>query len=127
MTFSVIEWFALILIVVVAIKIFVILINPKSWLNFTKSLFGRPWLAGLVSLILAAIVLYYLMQSGITIVQIFAVLLFYSLLMAVGITPYTKEVFGLADRLYKKNILRTNWFYLLIWIALMIWALTAIF
>ena len=127
MPLSVVEWFALIFIAVSAIKILVILVSPKSWLKVGKGLWSQPWLAGLVSLILGAIVLYYLVQSGITIVQIFAVMLFLSLLMAIGIAPHTKEAVSMADKIYKKNFLGNNWFYLLIWIVLIVWALMALF
>ena len=59
--------------------------------------------------------------------QIFAVMLFVSLLAALGIAAYSKEVVGLAEKLMKdKKILKKSWFYLLIWIALVVWGLAAL-
>jgi len=81
-----------------------------------------------ISLILAAASLYYLIQGGITIIQIFAVLLFLTFLMASGIAIYKKEVIKLADKLMKdKKIIKKSWLYILIWIALIIWGAKTLF
>ena len=118
---------ALILIIISAIKIVVILVNPKSWADFVKKLWSNPMITSVISFILAAIVLYYLIQSGLTIVQILAVTLFVALLMAVGIGMYASEMISMATKMLKKGVLKKAWLYTLIWIVLLIWGAKELF
>lgn len=128
MAFTAVEIIALILILVSLIKIIVILINPQSWYNnVAKKVFGSMGLVSVVSLILAAVVLYYLLQE-LTIIQILATMAFLSLLMVVGIAAYAKEVVPLVDKLYKdKTLVKRSWLYILVWIALLLWGLKELF
>jgi len=122
-----IETLAWIFLIVAAVKLIVVLVSPKIWLNsVVRKIWKNSFLAGLVSFVLAVVCLYILLQE-LTIVQIFAVMLFVSLLAALGIAAYSKEVVGLAEKLMKdKKILKKSWFYLLIWIALVVWGLAAL-
>ena len=71
--------------------------------------------------------LYYLLQE-ITIVQIFAVMLFIALMAAMGISAYAREFVPLAKKLLKdRNILRKAWLLIVIWIILLIWAFKELF
>lgn len=119
---------ALIILVVAAIKIIIILINPSIWMNsVVKRVWAKPILMMIISLILAVVSLMYLLQE-VTIVQIFATMLFISLLAAVGISVYSNEVLSLAEKLMKdKSIVKKSWLYLIIWIALIIWGFYALF
>ncbi|MBS3124540.1 hypothetical protein J4437_07990 [Candidatus Woesearchaeota archaeon] len=122
-----IETLAWVFFIVAAVKLIVVLVSPKIWLNsVVRKIWKNSFLAGLVSFVLAVVCLYILLQE-LTIVQIFAVMLFVSLLAALGIAAYSKEVVGLAEKLMKdKKILKKSWFYLLIWIALVVWGLAAL-
>lgn len=122
-----IEIIALIIIIVSAIKIIVILAKPKAWADFVKKIWVNPMVMSIVSLILAVIVLYYLIQSGLTIVQILAVTAFVALLMAVGLGIYAKEVISMATKMLKKGILKRAWFYTLLWVALIVWGAYELF
>ena len=123
-----IEIIALILIIISAIKVIVILANPKSWADIVKKVWANPMVTSIISLILAAIVLYYLVWvEGITIVQILAVTGFVVLLMAVGVGAYAKEVTSMATKMLKKGVLKKSWFYTLIWIILLIWGAKELF
>ena len=95
-----VEIFALIVALAAAIKIVVILINPKAWINVVKKVYTNNSLLMIVSLILAAVVLYYLLME-ITIIQIFAVMLFLMLLMAMGMAIYKKEIISITPKLLK--------------------------
>jgi len=124
MVYTPIEIMALILIVAGSAKILVLLINPKIW---SKKVINNIWknsgLMRVISLILAGISLYYLLDSGITIVQIFAIMLFTALLMAAGIAMYSNEVVKLSEKMLKdRNIIKKSWLYILIWILLIVWA-----
>ncbi len=123
-----IEIMALVIIIISAIKVIVILANPKSWADIVKKIWANPMITSIISFILAAIVLYYLVWvEGITIVQILAVTLFVVLLIAVGVGTYATEVISMATKMLKKGILKRAWFYTLIWIVLLIWGAKELF
>ena len=125
MVFSTIEWFALVLAVVILIKLVVISVNAKSWMGFSKSLFTKPWLTTSVSLVLALVVLYYLLVE-ITIVQIFAVMLFLSLTMAAGLAHFAKDLHKTIDKNIKGKI-KDSWLSIIIWFLLSLWVLVSVF
>jgi len=123
-----IEIFALIIAVLVLVKILVILIKPKAWMNFAESLWKMPMLVMIVGLILAGVVLYYLMQSGIGLVQIFGVMLFVVLLSAVTMAVYAKDFISMAKKLVKdRQFMSKGWLPILIWVVLAVWVLIEIF
>ena len=125
---GVIDIMAVIFLAAVAVKLVVVLINPKSWLDFVKNVWKYPGLLMLISLALAILTLYYLLENGVTIVQIFAVMLFVSFLGAVGVAVYAKEMMGFAEKLVKsKDLIKRSGFYILIWIVLIIWGAKEIF
>jgi hypothetical protein len=121
-----IEWFALIVVVLMFVKGIVVLINPKAWIRFAKGLWKTPWLTGLISFVLAAVVLFYLLLE-LTIVEVFAVMLFVMLLGAVGVATYMKEFMSLADKISKRKVLSRSWFYWVIWLVLALWVVWVLF
>ena len=127
MSFTSIEIFALIIAVVIAVKIISILISPRAWMRLGKGIFAIPILTMIISLILAGVVLYYLLQT-LNIVQIFGVMLFVILLAATTLSTYVKEVMPAFEKLLKtKKLLRKAWLSIIIWIALVIWVLVVLF
>ena len=125
MVYSTIEWFALILAIFVLIKLIVISINPKSWMRFSKNLFVKPWITVSVSLILALVVLYYLLVE-MTIIQIFAVMLFLSLIMIAGTAHLAKDIHKTIAKDIKGKI-KDAWLSIIIWFILSIWVLISLF
>lgn len=118
---------ALILIVVSTIKLIVIIFNPMAWYkNVVKKVY-RPhstW----IFLILALIVLYYLIQSEITITIILAVTTFIALLFGLSFSIFSKELLQFADKIYKsKDIIKRSWLSIIIWIILLLWGFLEIF
>ena len=126
MVLTSIEIFALIVAIAVAIKILVLLTQPKSWLSVVKTVFAKPVLAMVVELILASVILYYLLAE-LNIVQIFAVMLFFSLLMTISFTTYSKETISWARKMLNKNVIKKAWLAILIWVILIVWVLYALF
>ena len=128
-TGTAIDNIALILIVVSLIKIIVITIKPMAWYNgVVKRIYKPSKVTPWVFLILSLIVLYYLIQGGLTIVQILAVTLFVSLFIGVGFTLYTRDLLKLAEKIYKQgNIIKKYWLYTLIWVVLLLWGLKELF
>lgn len=118
-----IEFFAWIVIMIILIKLIVIMKNPGTWLNVVENIWGNPSIVISVSLILAAVVLYYLLQE-ISIVHIFSVMLLFVLLSAVNISMYSSDFMQLGRKLLKdKNIIKKSWLPILIWVLLCLWAI----
>jgi len=128
MAFTPVEWLAVIIAVLGAIKLIVILVKPLAWFNtVVKKVFAKPVITGTIALVLASISLIYLLEE-LTIVQIFGVMFFFSMLMLVSIASYSKEMMQFATKIYhEKDIIKKGWFSILIWIALLVWVLTVLF
>ncbi|MFH1425549.1 MAG: hypothetical protein ABIG28_02345 [archaeon] len=123
-----IETIATIVVVVALIKMIILLANPKAWMNFTKGFYAKPGLIQVVGFILAIIVLYYLIDEGITIVQIMAVIAFVALLTIIGLAPEVKPIMKKYEAQLKKGTLwKKYWFYAIIWLILIIWATKELF
>jgi len=122
-----IEIIALIFIIIAIVKLLTVLTKPKSWINVTKKVWFNPLLMAIVSLILAAIVLYYLLQSGMTIIQILAVAAFIGLVAAIGIAPFVKDIVKVMEKLLKQGIMKKAWLSIIIWIILVLWGLKELF
>ena len=128
-TGTAVENIALILIIVSLIKLIVITIKPTAWLNgVVKKMYKPSKVTPYIFLILAIIVLYYLTQGGLTIIQILAVMLFTGLIIGAGFSIYSEEMLKLADKVYKQgNIMRNYWHISLIWLFLLLWGLKELF
>jgi hypothetical protein len=124
---EIISIFALIVAALSIIKITIILIKPHAWLKVTRSIYHKPKVIVVISFILAAAVLYYLLMEGFTIIDIFAVMLFMMLLAVSGVALHKKEIIEVGAKLMKKGVIKQYWFYILIWLALSIWTIWAIF
>ncbi len=121
------EILAAIIIVFSLVKLTVVLISPMSWLNFAKKIYVRPQITSAVALVLAAVVLYILINSGMTIVHIFAVTLFIVLVLVIGMARYGEEIISWAMGQDLRTILKEQWLYTLIWIVLLVWGIAVIF
>ncbi len=118
--------FALIIAVIALVKILVILVKPKAWYGVVKSVWKAPALMMIVCLILAAIVFYYLIQE-LSIVQIMATMLFLALLYGMTFAVYSKETIVWAQKMLNdRKFLAKGWLPILIWLALILWALKEI-
>ena len=126
MNFGTPEVLASILILFAAIKLIVILISPRAWLGFAGKVYVKPQITSIVSLLLAAVVLFFLIKAGITIVHIFAVMVFLSLFLVAGIAPYSEKFLGWAMEQDMKAILQQQWLYVLVWVLLMLWCIREI-
>ncbi|MCK4386810.1 MAG: hypothetical protein KAV41_01845 [Candidatus Pacebacteria bacterium] len=124
MSLTTIEVLATITIVIGIIKVLAILTAPRGFKNFARKIYGKPAVLKTVSFVLAAIVLYCLVNAGITIAEIFAISLFVSLLIAVVLADYGEVLIQQIDY---ENILEKQWLYTLLWFALIIWGIYEIF
>ena len=88
MSNRVIEVSAALLILLAVVKLIMLSVNAPAWLTAVRELYARPALTAIVCYILAGLVLYGLLESGLTILQILAVCLFVVLLIVPGFAPY---------------------------------------
>jgi len=122
-----IEIMALIVVVLGLVKMVVIFKNPKSWMGVVNFFFKKPKITMGVCIVLAAVTLWLLLQT-LSIVQIFGVLLFMMFLYLMTFAAYSKELLQMVNKMLKdKNIIRKAMLPIVIWIALMLWALYALF
>lgn len=127
MTFGTLEVLALILIAAAVIKLVIILIKPQLWYNFIGGIYSKPPIASTIAFVLAMIVLYLLLVSGVTIVEILAVCLFVALLIAVGLSKYMDKLIPWVNEKNIVFILKEVWLYTLVWMILLAWGVGEIF
>ena len=123
MALGTVETIAAIFVLVGILKLLFIFFSPKTWFGFAKKVYSKPKVISFISLILAAVVLYYLLGAGITILQIFAVMTFMVLLVAVGLANHVKQILKFYEKKNFKKILAEQWLYMILWIVLLIWGL----
>lgn len=124
MALGTLEILATILIVISVVKMVSILINPDKWMGFAGKIYSKPGAMSFVSLVLALVVLYFLVDAGVTITQILAIMLFTTLLMAVGLASYLKPIIKKVDI---NKVLSEQWYYVLLWLALIAWGAYEVF
>ena len=127
MTIGTLEILALILISIAVIKVVVLFFKPQLWFDFLKKMYVKPELTSIIALVLGIIVLYLLIISGVTIVEILAVCLFIGLLMATGFSKYADQIIGWAKEQEVVSIVRKLWLYTLAWLFLLAWGVGEIF
>ncbi|MEK6844208.1 MAG: hypothetical protein AABX83_02160 [Nanoarchaeota archaeon] len=121
-----IEIIALIVILIGAIKIIVIALNPKGWLKVAQTIYSKPIITAILSIILGSITLKFLLQE-LNIVHIFAVMLFFVFIIALGISSQSEFILKLAEKSLSKNVIKKSWLSILVWIILSAWVLYEIF
>jgi hypothetical protein len=121
-----IEVFATVLILLAAVKLIVLSVNAPAWLTAVRAMYAKPTLTAIVSYGLAGLVLYGLLESGLTIVQILAVCLFVVLLIVPGFAPYMSEVLRGLEGKTLWQMLREQWLYTLVWMIVLGWGVCAL-
>ncbi len=121
-----IEWIATILIIVGLIKVLVILIDKKIWLNnVVKPIYSHK-ITTIIFAALAGICLFYLLQE-LSIVQILASVAFSALLIGSVFAAYGKDLIKFASEMFRRKFSFWIWIYTIVWLALMGWAAYVIF
>ena len=116
-----IEVLATLFAILVLVKLAFIRSNPKAWINFAQILVRNPVVAMLVYFVLASAVGYFLFSS-MTIVQVGAVMLFTSLLMGVGLAPYSQVILKVGGEMLTEGLGKA-WLSMLIWTGISLWIL----
>ena len=123
-----IQIIALISIIISLLKIIIILVNKKFWINnVSKKILKNSHTFSFICLILSLIVLYYLLKE-LTITQIIASMTFAILIIGFGILTHVKELSISIDKIQKeKNIIKKSLIYIIIWLIILLWGLKEIF
>ncbi len=116
-----IEVLATIFAVLVLVKLAFIRTNPKAWMNFAQPILRNSVVALLVYLVSATVVGYFIFSS-MTIVQVGAVMLFTSLLMGVGLAPYSQVILKVGEEMLTEGVGKA-WLSMLIWSCISLWVL----
>jgi len=122
MAFTPVETIALIVAILILVKMAVVFSNKKKWSVVVKKVYGNPDIYLVVFSILGLIVFYYLIQE-LTIVQIFAVVGFVSLLMGLAFLQFSKDFLPFALKMLNKKIPDFMYLYGLLWAALSVWVI----
>lgn len=126
MALTPVEIIAAILAIVAVIKIVFIIFNKKAWYeNVARPIYGNASRSAFIFVILAIIIFYYLIQE-LSIVQIFAVMAFSSLLIGLGFMQFS-EVGSLVKKAYSQKISGWMWLYTIVFLILSLWVLSEIF
>ena len=123
-----IEILATIFAIFVLVKLLIIAINPKLWMKVAEAILSNYILTTAVYLILAVIVGYYIFAS-LNIVQVAAAMLLTSVLMGLGVVPYSKTMLKVAKEMLgtRSDVFRKAWLAILIWLAIAVWVLYTVF
>jgi len=121
-----IEWIVVVFAFLGLIKMLVIAISPKKWLPVVNTVYGNRSIFALFFLLVAAIILYVLLQE-MSIVQIIAGGAFFALLSATVFLAFASDMKQLANKMVGHGIKGWVLFYAVIWVVLFAWALVKIF
>lgn len=120
---SAIEVLAAVLIAFSVVKLVVVVVNFQAWMSFAKTIYSRPAVTAGVSYALAGLVLYLLVSSGLSIVQVLAVSLFVVLLLVPGIAPYAGVMLASFENKTLGEVMKLQWHYTAVWLTLLGWGL----
>jgi len=123
-----IEIMAAFVALLILVKLVTVGFKPKAWMdNVAKPIYSNASIATVVGLVIAGGSLWFLLKE-LSIVQIFAAMLFFIGLMVVGIAPLGKDLMVMADKMVKqKNLLKQFWLAWVIWVVLAVWVLYTLF
>ena len=118
------EILAVIFSVMVLVKLAAVLVSPVSWMNTAGAMLKYPRACTLVYAALAAVVGYYVF-ARMDIVEVVSVMLLTSLLMGVGLGPYSRTILRLGKEMAGEGFGR-SWPSMVIWAVIAVWALYAV-
>jgi hypothetical protein len=110
--------------VAVLVKLIFLVINPNLWMKKIGGLLKNPLMTTAVYLGVATIVGYFVL-TRISIIDVAAVMLFTSLLIGLGLAPYSSFLLKMGEEMINKGVGKA-WLALVIWGALALWVLFAV-
>lgn len=124
---SSIEIMALAVSAAILLKLVVVWFNPKQWAGVTKAILSHSAVTTVIYLALS-LYLAKLVFASFTIVEVMGMMAFFSVLMGLGILPYSKEVVKFQEEILKtKDVFKRAWLSVIIWLGLALWTLKELF
>lgn len=123
MTLGAIDVIAGLLILASLVKLVAVLVSPKSWAALARRAYAKPLLANAVALVLALVVLYFLLGSGLTILEILACFALFALLMVPAVTPYIHRLLDWAESREPAGLFQEQGVVIVIWWGFILWGL----
>ena len=80
-----------------------------------------------IGVFLSIAVLYFLISAGITIIDILAVCLFFSLLLITGLANYAEGIIEWVREQEIEFLVKRLWIYTIAWVLLVVWGVYALF
>ncbi len=123
MIVSLIELFALLLAVLVILKFFVFLLFPRLTVNLATFIHSKNLLLQLVLLLLGGVI-FYLLLIEISVVKIYASMLFGSFLFAFTMAPFSPQLLeAFKDKFHQDRFWSEYALVWLVWLFLSVWVL----
>ena len=118
MSYTVIEWSALSLIVIVIVKVTMVFLAPTVLMSITKKMAHyKRWFA-VISGSLAVWLFLQFVNAGLSVVTLLAITLWLSLLMWMGMYKYLEDYIEWIEKKGMATLIKHSWVYILIWLVL---------
>ncbi|MBM4293587.1 MAG: hypothetical protein FJ126_01600 [Deltaproteobacteria bacterium] len=117
---------AVILAIAVLAKIVIIIITPGRYLKLTEKLLKNYQQQAMLIYSMLTIVVGLFVFAKLNIVDVAGVMLFTSLLIGIGLIPYTNAILTLRDEVLAQGLGKA-WLSLLLWLGIALWVLYAVF
>jgi len=123
-----VEVMATVLALLIAVKLLVIFVNPRAWIkNVALPIYSHSTVTMCFGVLLGGASLWFLLQT-LTIVDIFAVMFFLSMIMMIGVASFPKEMVSLSKKFYSDHkLVKQSWLSVSIWVVLTVWVLWELF
>jgi hypothetical protein len=121
MVFNAVGIIAFLMALFVLLKVIWVATKRRSWISVTKLFYNRK-VCGIVYAVLAAVILYYLLQE-ISIVQVFASLAFVAFLALIGFIVYNKDILAFGKKILAKRTSWVDFVLLIVWAVLAAWVI----
>ena len=118
------EVMALIFAVMVLVKLAGLLVSPAWWMDTAGGMLNYPRACTWVYAVLAAVVGYFVF-TRMEIVEVVSAMLLTSLLMGVGLAPYSRTLLKLGKEMAGEGFGRL-WLAMGVWVVIAVWALYAV-
>ena len=126
MNLNSIEILAAIIIIIAIVKISLLILNPKIWMSLIEKIYTKPAVITVLGFLLTLLVLYFIINSGVSIIVVLAVCLFVSLLMITGLATFADEIIAWIKSQDITGVIKRLWLYSAMWIFLIIWGAYAL-
>ncbi len=118
MSYTVIEWSALSLIVIIILKVVIVFLAPTVMITIIKKMLPYKRWAAVISGSLAVWLFLQFVNAGLSVVTLLAITLWVSLVVGMGMYKYLKDYIEWIEQKGLSTLIKHSWVYILIWLVL---------